>query len=151
MFNIKSKTIPKTTGIYFFRNKHGKILYIGKAVNLRSRVSSYFNKRPKDTRILKMLEMATNVTWQKTASEIEALILESQLIKKHKPQFNVMLRDDKQYFYVSFTNDKFPRIYLTHQPQFYLPPKISNDKFQITNQIPSQNVKIKHSEKNWKL
>ena len=98
-----------------------------------------------------MLEIATNVTWQETTSEIEALILESQLIKKHKPQFNVMLRDDKQYFYVSFTNDKFPRIYLTHQPQFYLPPKISNDKFQITNQIPSQNVKIKHSEKNWKL
>ncbi|MBI2063079.1 MAG: GIY-YIG nuclease family protein [Candidatus Yanofskybacteria bacterium] len=113
---INLKTIPKTAGVYFFRDKHGN-LYIGKAVNLKNRISSYFNKQPKDPRISKMLEMAEKATFKKTDSEIEALILESQLIKKYKPPFNVMLRDDKQYFYVGFTKEKFPKIFLSHQIQ----------------------------------
>src|SRR3989344_3519547 len=111
-----SKTkVPQTPGVYFFRNKQGQILYIGKALNLKKRVASYF-KNNVDSRIKNMLEMANKITWQETSSEIEALILESQFIKKHRPPFNIKLRDDKQYFYVGITKDKFPRIFITHQP-----------------------------------
>ncbi len=117
MNGLNPKQIPQESGVYFFKDDKGNILYIGKASNLRNRVSSYFKVSQTNSRIVKMLETSTNVTWQITASEIEALILESQLIKKNKPPFNVMLRDDKQYFYVVFTNETFPKIFLTHQPQ----------------------------------
>src|SRR3989344_5184100 len=111
-----SKTkVPQTPGVYFFRNKQGQILYIGKALNLKKRVASYF-KNNVDSRIKNMLEMANKITWQETSSEIEALILESQFIKKHKPPFNIKLRDDKQYFYVGFSGEKFPKVLITHQP-----------------------------------
>src|SRR3989344_5308206 len=113
---IEPKTIPKISGVYFFRDKHGRILYIGKAIDLRSRIKSYFSNKPGNSRIAKLLELADKITWRETDSEVEALILESQLIKKHKPSFNVMLRDDKQYFHVGFTKEKFPKIIITHQP-----------------------------------
>jgi len=110
------KKIPASPGVYFFKNAKDKILYIGKAINLRGRIRSYFDSRPKEPKITKMLETAGGVDWQKTDSEIEALILESQLIKKYRPPFNIMLRDDKQYFYVGFTKEKFPRLIITHRP-----------------------------------
>lgn len=148
---LELKQIPQESGIYFFldsgraktfcygkkfarsdlpggKSDLGRILYIGKAANLRSRLKSYFDSRPKNARIAKMLELANKVKWEQTDSEIEALILESQLIKKHKPAFNIMLRDDKQYFYVGFTDEKFPRIFLTHQIQD-TKYKILNTKF----------------------
>lgn len=109
------KKIPKNPGVYFFRDRGGKVLYIGKAANLKNRIKSYFPAQ-KDSRISKMLESATGIDWQETDSEIEALILESQLIKKYRPPFNIMLRDDKQYFYVVLTKEKFPKIFITHQP-----------------------------------
>lgn len=113
------KGIPQICGVYFFRDKNGQILYIGKAANLKARISSYFNKQPKDVRIAKMLELATNVDWREIVSEIEALILESQLIKKYRPPFNVILRDDKQYFYVVITKDEYPKILITHRPEAF--------------------------------
>ncbi len=91
-------------------------MYIGKAANLKNRLASY--RKAADVRILKMLATATDLDWQETGSEIEALILESQLIKKYKPPFNIMLRDDKQYFFVGITKEKFPRIFLTHRPNW---------------------------------
>ncbi|MBI2063515.1 MAG: GIY-YIG nuclease family protein, partial [Candidatus Yanofskybacteria bacterium] len=100
---LNKKTIPNVPGVYFFRDKRGRILYIGKAVNLRNRLKSYFPYRDSNPRIAKMLELAARVNWQETGSEIEALIVESRLIKKYHPLFNIMLRDDKQYFYVGFT------------------------------------------------
>src|SRR3989344_1665018 len=122
------KKIPSSPGIYFFSAGGGKetlrrVLYIGKAANLKKRLNSY--KKAADLRIQKMLETASKLDWQETGSEIEALILESQLIKKHRPLFNIMLRDDKQYFYVGITHstgskqakEEFPRIFLTHQPR----------------------------------
>src|SRR3989344_1285856 len=114
MIKLKIK-IPKKSGVYFFKNKKREILYIGKAADLRNRLRFYFSKGVKDARILGMLKNATGVSWQKTDSEIEALILESQLIKKYRPMFNILMRDDKQYFYVAFTKEKFPKIFLTHQ------------------------------------
>lgn len=113
----KQIKIPTNPGVYFFKDAKGGILYIGKAANLKSRIRSYFDSRPKDPRITKMLASASRVDFQETDSEIEALILESQLIKKHQPLFNIMLRDDKQYFYVIFTGETFPKIFITHQPK----------------------------------
>ena len=83
---------------------------------MQNRIKSYFSGQ-KDPRISKMIEDAARVDWQETDSEIEALILESQLIKKYRPPFNIMLRDGKQYFYVVFTKESFPRIFITHQPK----------------------------------
>lgn len=116
MIKAKPKQIPSSPGVYFFKDRRGKNLYIGKAANLKNRLGSYFRNLPRDPRLTKMLEKSTRVDWQETPSEIEALILESQLIKKNRPAFNIALRDDKQYFYVIFTKEKFSRIYLTHQP-----------------------------------
>lgn len=113
---LSAKKAPQVPGVYFFRDRNGGVLYLGKAANLKNRLGSYFNKSPKDQRISKMLETAKKIDWQETDSEIEALILESQLIKKYRPPFNIMLRDDKQYFYVALTREDFPKLVITHQP-----------------------------------
>src|SRR3989344_3966488 len=108
----RPKIIPSFSGVYFFKDRRGRNMYIGKAANLKNRLSSYFRNTPRDPRLAKMLENAVKVDWQETPSEIEALILESQLIKKDRPAFNIVLRDDKQYFFVIFTKEDFPRIFL---------------------------------------
>jgi len=105
--------LPKTPGVYLFQDARKKPVYIGKAANLKSRVSAY--PKSTDVRMQKMIEVAHSLTYRTTDSDIEALILESQLIKQHRPQFNIMLRDDKQYFYVVITREGFPRIYVGHQ------------------------------------
>lgn len=96
---------------------------------MKNRLSSYFSRKRTssaqdfaklDPRIAKMLKTATKVKWQKTPSEIEALLLEARLIKRHRPLFNIVLRDDKQYFFVVFTKEQFSHLYLTHQPHFKL-------------------------------
>lgn len=115
-----SKT-PDNPGIYRFQNAQKKDIYIGKASSIKKRLTSYTlalrnsNGKTADPRIQKMIATAKHLTHIKTDSDIEALILESQLIKQRHPQFNIMLRDDKQYFFVGFTDDEFPRIFLTHQ------------------------------------
>ncbi len=106
--------LPSEPGIYMFKDEHGKDLYIGKASNLKSRVGSYL--KTEDVRIKKMLQTAERLKCKSAESDIEALILESQLIKKFRPPFNIVMRDDKQYFYVGFSNEDFPRIFWTHQP-----------------------------------
>lgn len=90
------------------------MLYIGKASRLKNRVSSYL--KTADIRLQKMMEEAQSLKYKTADSEIEALIWESQFIKKLKPKYNIVLRDDKQYFYVGFISDKFPRIFIGHQP-----------------------------------
>ncbi|QQG42483.1 MAG: GIY-YIG nuclease family protein [Candidatus Giovannonibacteria bacterium] len=107
------KKAPNAPGIYFFRDKGGKILYIGKAANLRARIRSYFGKAAKPP--LGGLAAKLNLSWEVLGSETEALIREAELIKKHLPKYNVLMRDDKQYFYVGFTKEKFPKIFITHQ------------------------------------
>lgn len=108
------KKAPAGPGIYRYLASDGQILYIGKAASIKKRLNSYF--KTEDGRIRQMIDRAAKIEFVETDSDIEALILESQLIKKDRPMFNVMLRDDKQYFYVSFSNDEFPKIFLTHQP-----------------------------------
>src|SRR3990167_7873088 len=112
----KPADIPTHPGVYIFRDSKHKPLYIGKAVNLRARTKAYFAKNLNNNRLAQMVTTAAKLDWQVTDSEIEALILESQLIKKFKPRFNIMLRDDKQYFYVEITNEEFPKIFITNRP-----------------------------------
>jgi len=113
----RMENIPASPGVYIFLDKNKKPLYVGKAVNLKNRVKSYFTRSSGDSRVLisKMLGKISKIDFKETESEIEALILESQLIKKLKPRFNIVMRDDKQYFYVGITREDFPKIFLTHQ------------------------------------
>ena len=110
----KIKNLSQESGIYIFKRSKNKFLYIGKASNLKSRVSSYL--KTKDARIKKMIGSAHSLKFISTQSDIEALILESQLIKKLRPQFNIMMRDDKQYAFVGFTAEEYSKIFITHQP-----------------------------------
>ena len=105
------KNLPESPGVYIMKDRRGEILYIGKAVNLRRRVSSYFT-RPLDGRMSRMVSRIRRVAHKKTGSALEALVLEAELIKKHQPPFNILEKDDKSFLYVIITKDAFPRILL---------------------------------------
>lgn len=110
-------TIPQDPGVYFFLGSRGKILYIGKAANLRSRLRSYFRKSATlDAGKQQMIDEAQRITWEITESPVAALILEAKLVKENQPPHNVHLRDDKKYFYVGITRGDCARVFLTHQP-----------------------------------
>lgn len=109
--------LPASPGIYIFKNQRGNPLYIGKAANIRKRVRQHFEGGDKHLPLKKkLLEEVVRVTPKETQGEIEALVLEMQLIKTFKPRYNIVLRDDKQYFYVGFTGEEFSKVFLTHQP-----------------------------------
>ncbi len=113
---IKEKLInlPKKPGVYLFQDKQSKVLYVGKAKNLRNRVRSYFQEsRLLDPRLRVMLKKTTDFDYIVTDSEVEALILESNLIKKNKPRYNVNLKDDKSYPYIRITAEDYPQIFPT--------------------------------------
>ncbi len=106
-FQEKVATSPLLPGCYIYKNEKNKILYIGKAKIIRNRVRSYFNNYDRvEEKIRQMIDRAENIEFIITDSEVEALILESMLIKKHKPKYNSMLVDDKSYIYVRFTDPK---------------------------------------------
>lgn len=110
----KLSTLPENPGVYLMKNSNGKIIYVGKAVVLKNRVRQYFRKNEKTTRIEKMVSLIHDFEYIITDTEDEALILECNLIKKYKPKFNVLLKDDKTYPYIKVgeKNDK-PIIQLT--------------------------------------
>jgi excinuclease ABC subunit C len=103
--------IPETPGIYMMLGEQNEILYIGKAVNLKRRVSSYFT-RPHDYRIEKLVSLIKKIDYRETETALEALFLEAELIKKHQPPYNVLEKDDKSFLYVEMTKEKFPRVLL---------------------------------------
>lgn len=106
---------PRAAGVYLFF-KGTKILYVGKAERLKSRLFSYFRKdAPEKAR--RLVAESSRVEWRKTESEIEAIIHEAELIKRHHPKYNYTMRDDKSYAYVAFTREPFPRIFKTHEPR----------------------------------
>lgn len=112
--DIKSKVnkLPDTSGVYFFKDKREKVIYVGKANSLKSRVSSYFsNSTQQSPKINKMIEEIVNIEYITTSSEIEALILESKMIKNNSPYYNTQLKDDKSYPYIKITLERdFPQI-----------------------------------------
>ena len=105
------KNFPDTPGVYLFKDRKGKLLYIGKAGNLKRRVSSYF-LRPHDLRIQKLVSEIKKIEYRKTDTAIEALILEAELIKKYQPPYNIREKDDSSFLFVEVTNEKLPRVLL---------------------------------------
>lgn len=114
----KLKEIPRSAGVYLYKDSAGKTIYIGKAKNLRSRVRSYFQARPFDRKTDALLRQIADVEFIVTDNEVEALILEATLTKKHKPRYNVNLKDDKSYPHLKLTiNEPFPKVVITRRIQ----------------------------------
>ncbi|WP_294149365.1 excinuclease ABC subunit UvrC [uncultured Selenomonas sp.] len=112
----KLKLLPDNPGVYIMKDAAGKIIYVGKAVVLKNRVRQYFQSQRNHTpKVRAMVARVADFEFIMTASEVEALILECNLIKKHRPRYNISLKDDKSYPYVKVTlQDDFPRVFLTH-------------------------------------
>ena len=115
MIEVKSpveyKNIPDNPGVYLMKNEKGKTIYVGKAKNLRNRVSSYFkNINSHNAKTLELVKNIRDIEFFICKTEVEALILENNLIKKNKPKYNILLKDEKTYPYIKFTREKFPKI-----------------------------------------
>ncbi|MGH1520133.1 excinuclease ABC subunit UvrC [Chryseobacterium sp. JK1] len=110
---LQLKTLPSEPGVYRYYDKNEQLLYVGKAKNLKKRVLSYFNKNLPGYRIKIMVSKIQRLETTIVNSEYDALLLENNLIKEHKPFYNVMLKDDKTYPWICIKNEEFPRIFLT--------------------------------------
>lgn len=108
----KIKTLPTNSGCYIYKNKFGKIIYVGKAINIRNRVKSYFNGTQTGKTYLLVNEIV-DVEYIITKNEVESLVLELNLIKEHDPKYNILLKDDKSYPYIQITNEKYPKVKIT--------------------------------------
>jgi excinuclease ABC subunit C len=111
----KLKDLPETPGIYQFKNDKGKVIYVGKARNLKNRVRSYFHLSVDSPKTLALVSKIEDLELIVTDNEIEALVLENNLIKQFNPRYNVNLKDDKSFPYIKVTNEPFPRIYTTRR------------------------------------
>jgi len=138
----KIRTIPTEPGVYLYKNAAGDVIYVGKAKNLRSRVSSYFHEgRWEDAKTGTLVREAVDVDYIVVANNKEALALENNLIKQRKPRFNILLRDDKTYPYVKLTlGDRWPRVYVTRRLRkdgsaYYGPYFPANLAYRITDLI----------------
>ncbi len=141
----KVSSLPTSPGCYLHKDKSGRIIYVGKAKNLRNRVRSYFQEsRGYDAKTRELVSRIADFEFIVTDTEIEALILESNLIKEYKPRYNVMLKDDKQYPHLKLTlNERFPRVIKTrrvlndkalyHGP--YLPASLAQQTLKLINQL----------------
>lgn len=111
----KLKLLPALPGCYLYYDKRGEIIYVGKAKILKNRVKSYFHKNLEGAKLNVLVPQIENLEYIITNSEAEALILESHLIKKHQPKYNILLKDDKKYPYFLITNEDYPRITVTRK------------------------------------
>jgi excinuclease ABC subunit C len=138
----KIRTIPTEPGVYLYKNAEGEVIYVGKAKNLRSRVSSYFHEgRWEDAKTGTLVREAVDVDYIVVANNKEALALENNLIKQRKPRFNILLRDDKTYPYVKLTlSERWPRVYVTRRlrkdgSEYYGPYFPANLAYRIVDLI----------------
>jgi excinuclease ABC subunit C len=138
----KIRTIPTEPGVYMYKNAEGEVIYVGKAKNLRSRVASYFHEgRWEDAKTGTLVREAVDVDYIVVANNKEALALENNLIKKRKPRFNILLRDDKSYPYVKLTlGERWPRVYVTRRlvkdsSEYYGPYFPANLAYRIVDLI----------------
>ena len=154
----KVRNLPQSPGVYRFLNKRGKIIYIGKAKNLRNRVSSYFsNSRGHSYRIRHLVQNIDDLAYTVTHSEVEALVLENNLIKNHQPRYNILLKDGKTYPYICIKKERFPRVFSTRNKladgsTYYGPfPSVTTMKSMlklIRGFIPLRNCNFNLSEQN---
>ncbi|MBL8208944.1 MAG: GIY-YIG nuclease family protein, partial [Blastocatellia bacterium] len=139
----KLDNLPTQPGVYIHKNVKGQIIYIGKAKSLRNRVRQYFqSSRAMDAKTQELVARIADIEYIVTDTEIEALVLESNLIKQHKPRYNVMLKDDKSYPHLKLTvQEEFPRIFKTRQVEKdgsvyfgpYLPASLADKTVKLVN------------------
>ncbi|MGC2238159.1 MAG: excinuclease ABC subunit UvrC [Pyrinomonadaceae bacterium] len=138
----KLKNLPPAPGVYIHKNSEGKILYVGKAKNLRNRVRQYFqSSRNQDAKTRELVKRIVDFEFIVVDNEVEALVLESNLIKLHKPRYNILLKDDKQYPHLKLTNEPFPKVVITRKilrdgASYYgpfLPAKLARDTLNLIN------------------
>ncbi|MFA4930793.1 MAG: excinuclease ABC subunit UvrC [Patescibacteria group bacterium] len=121
MYNVKSKiavllkTLPKQSGVYLMKDDRGRVIYVGKAKYLSNRVRSYFNRLHEEIKTRQLVDKIDDMEWIVTDSELEALMLETNLIKKYRPHYNVLMKDDKNYVYIKITKEDFPRVILVRK------------------------------------
>lgn len=108
--NLNLKKLPSNPGVYLFKDKSGKIIYVGKAINLKSRVGSYFQKNLQNEKSKILVSEIVDLETIQVQSEIESLLLEAKLIKKFQPQFNAQLKDDKDFLYILISKENFPAV-----------------------------------------
>ncbi|MFY7943577.1 MAG: GIY-YIG nuclease family protein, partial [Crocinitomicaceae bacterium] len=126
--NIKNllSSLPEEPGIYQYFDKFEKVIYVGKAKNIKKRVSSYFNKTQDNHKTRLLVNNIVNIKFMVVSSELDALLLENNLIKTYQPKYNIQLKDDKTFPWIVVTNEPFPRVFSTRQKelqngQFYGP------------------------------
>lgn len=108
-------SLPESPGVYQYVNKENEIIYVGKAVNLKRRVSSYFNKYQTSNKVRALVKQIADIKYIVVSSEQDALLLENSLIKKHQPRYNILLKDDKTYPWICIKNEPFPRVFYTRR------------------------------------
>ena len=119
----KLKTLPTRPGVYQYFDATGKLIYVGKAINLRNRVRSYFHTTVDSTKTERLVAEIADLEWIITDNELEALLLESNLVKRHKPRFNIRLKDDKRYPYIKVEwQNPFPKVLTVRKMRPYLAP-----------------------------
>lgn len=128
--DAKLKSLPTNSGVYLMKNKDNKIIYVGKAVNLKNRVSQYFHKNQKIKRIEKLVENICDFDYIVTDTEDEALLLENNMIKKYKPKYNVLLKDDKTYSYIKVDMK-------SDYPTYFIARRVKNDGSKYFGPYPS--------------
>lgn len=128
--DAKLKALPTNSGVYLMKNKDNKIIYVGKAVNLKNRVSQYFHKNQKIKRIEKLVENICDFDYIVTDTEDEALLLENNMIKKHQPKYNVLLKDDKTYSYIKVDMK-------SDYPTYFIARRVKNDGSKYFGPYPS--------------
>lgn len=111
----KVSKLPTNPGVYQFLDANGIIIYIGKAKNLKNRVSSYFIKTNQSSKTMVLVRKIRDLRYVVVDSEQDALLLENNLIKKYKPRYNILLKDDKTYPWICITNEPFPRVFITRK------------------------------------
>jgi excinuclease ABC subunit C len=146
-FQFRSGKIPTSPGCYLFWDKNEQLLYVGKAKNLRKRVSSYFGKKLISPRIELMTTKIVRIETRTVGSDMEAMILENNLIKEFLPRFNVRLKDDKNFVYLRITKEDFPKMEITRRlvrdGSTYIGPKTSAKEFRETVRFCQKFFKIK--------
>ena len=111
----KISFLPDTPGVYTYYDAKGKVIYVGKAKNLKRRVSSYFNRTHESLRTNILVDAIADMSYIVVPTEQDALNLENSMIKEYKPKYNVLLKDDKSYPWIVVTNELYPRVFLTRQ------------------------------------
>ena len=112
---IQLKTLPNSPGVYQYYDKEDKILYVGKAKNLKKRVASYFTKNHENAKTRILVKKIVNIQHIVVNTETDALLLENNLIKKYQPRYNIMLKDDKTYPWICIKKERFPRVFMTRR------------------------------------